>query len=105
LKTNALIIGDMNCGIPLIDSDSKTFLATNYYQDLLRTGWIDPWRSRHPNAREFTWVSVRTGNRFRYDQALAAPSLNARIQTIDYDHTPRETDPRISDHSIMLLSL
>ena len=41
LKTKALIIGDMNCGIPHIDSDSKTFLATQYYQDLLHTGWVD----------------------------------------------------------------
>lgn len=103
LKTDALIIGDMNCGIPHIDSDSKTFLATQYYQDLLQTGWIDSWRSRHKDAREFSWVSPRTDNRFRYDQVLASPVFDARIATISYDHKPREV--KASDHSLILLEI
>lgn len=103
LKMNALIIGDMNCGIPLIDSDSKSFYATNYYQDLLHAGWIDSWRSRHPDAREFTWVSARTGNRFRYDQVMASGELDKQIKTISYDHAPREA--KFSDHSLIILEL
>ena len=103
LKMDAIIIGDMNCGIPFADSDSKTFECTQYYQDLLQTGWIDSWRTRHEDAKEFTWVSVRTGNRFRYDQCLSSPSLDARINSISYDHSPREADPRISDHSLFVL--
>jgi len=103
LKTNALIIGDMNCGIPYIDSDSKTFLATQYYQDLLQTGWIDSWRNRHKEAREFSWVSPRTGNRFRYDQVLASAAFDKRIKTISYNHRPRET--KTSDHSMIILEV
>lgn len=102
LSLDALIIGDMNCGIPLIDSDSKSFAATHYYQDLLHEGWIDSWRSRHKDAREFSWVSPRTGNRFRYDQILSAPPFDARIKSVSYDHTVREKKGP-SDHSLMIV--
>jgi len=100
LKMNALIIGDMNCGIPLIDSDSKSFAATHYYQDLLQAGWIDSWRSRHIEAREFTWTSNRTENRFRYDQILASPEMDARFKAVNYDHAPRLA--KYSDHSLII---
>lgn len=103
LGMNAMIIGDMNCGIPLVDSDSKSFYATNYYQDLLHSGWIDSWRSRHETAEEFTWVSVRTGNRFRYDQCLSSSQMDAKIKSIEYDHTPRQREDRISDHSLFVV--
>ena len=103
LSMDALIIGDMNCGIPFIDSDSKTFASTQYYQDLLHAGWIDSWRSRHSNARQFTWVSPRTGNRFRYDQIMASPSFDRRIKSVEYDHAPREAEPRLSDHSLFIV--
>ena len=103
LKTNCLIIGDMNCGIPFVDSDSKSFYATRYFQDLLHKGWIDAWRSRNVKAKEFTWVSPRTGNRFRYDQCFASPDFDAKIKSISYDHVPREA--RISDHSLMVLDV
>ena len=103
LKMNALIIGDMNCGIPLIDSDSKSFAATHYYQDLLQAGWIDSWRSRHIEAREFTWTSNRTENRFRYDQILASPDMDARFKAVSYDHAPRIS--KYSDHSLIIAEI
>ena len=103
LKTNALIIGDLNCGIPHIDSDSKTFLATQYYQDLLQAGWIDAWRTRQKDVREFSWVSPRTGNRFRYDQILASDALNKRLKNVVYDHSPREK--KHSDHSVIIAEI
>ena len=103
LKINALIIGDMNCGIPLIDSDSKSFAATHYYQDLLQAGWIDSWRSRHKDAREFTWTSNRTKNRFRYDQILASPDMDARFKNVSYDHAPRLA--KYSDHSLIIAQI
>ena len=100
LKMNAIIIGDMNCGIPHIDSDSKSFYATHYFQDLLQAGWVDSWRSRHKEAREFTWTSNRTDNRFRYDHILSSPSLDGRLKTVEYDHTPRTE--KHSDHSLII---
>lgn len=103
LRGNALIIGDMNCGIPHLDSDSKTFYATHHYQDLLQAGWVDAWRSRHEEAREFSWVSPRTGNRFRYDQVIASPEFNKKLLSVQYDHHPREE--RYSDHSLIIVDV
>ncbi len=103
LKEDALILGDLNCGIPFEDSDVKTFYATAKFQHLLELGWVEAWRSRHGQIREFTWVSPRTGNRFRYDQCLASPDFNARINAISYDHAPRKA--RHSDHSLMIVDI
>ncbi|MEE9315016.1 MAG: endonuclease/exonuclease/phosphatase family protein [Rhizobiaceae bacterium] len=103
LETSSMIIGDLNCGIPFIDSDSKSFYATQYYQDLLQMGWIDSWRSRNEEAREFSWVSPRTGNRFRYDQCLCSPAMDRKIKAVFFDHAPRES--RISDHSLIVVDM
>ena len=103
LKEDALILGDLNCGIPFEDSDVKTFYATAKFQHLLELGWVDAWRSRHGQIREFTWVSPRTGNRFRYDHCLASPGADSRIETVIYDHAPRAS--RISDHSSLSVTL
>ena len=103
LEGDALIVGDLNCGIPLVDSDVKTFSETRYFQQMLREGWVDAWRTRHPKAREYSWVSVKKGNGFRYDHALASPSLDPRIESIAYDHEVREN--KASDHSALILDL
>lgn len=103
LKMNSMIIGDMNCGIPFIDSDTKSFYATKHFQELQHIGWIDSWRTRHETAAEFTWVSARTGNRFRYDQCLSSLEMDNRIKSIEYNHHPREE--RYSDHSLMVLEI
>jgi len=52
---------------------------------------------------EFSWVSPRTGNRFRYDQVLASPAFNQRVIAARYDHAPREA--KYSDHSLMIVDL
>jgi len=96
----ALLVGDFNCGIPFEDSDTRTFYATHLFQQLLRQGWVDAWRSRHRRAREFSWVSHR-GNGFRYDHALASPALDRRILSVSYDHEVR--DSGCSDHSALLV--
>jgi len=100
---HSIIIGDFNCGIPFEDSVTKSFSATRQFQALLSQGWIDAWRSRNPKAREFTWVSSRTGNGFRYDHALVSPALNDRIVSIKYLHAPREQG--ISDHSLLVVDI
>jgi len=99
----SLLIGDFNCGIPLVDSETKTFYATQMFQQLLSNGWRDAWRQRNPDAREFTWVSTRKSNGFRYDHALASDALDRLILDVSYDHTVRET--KASDHSLMLLDI
>lgn len=99
----AILIGDLNCGIPFEDSDSKTFVNTAQFSRLLELGWRDAFRSRHPQRREFSWVSPRTGNRFRYDHCLASPAADQRIRSMSYDQTPRLAG--LSDHAAMLIEL
>lgn len=99
----SLLIGDFNCGIPLVDSQTKTFYATQMFQQLLSDGWHDAWRERNPDAREFTWVSTRKSNGFRYDHALVSEVLNSSILDVRYDHSVREN--KYSDHSLMLIDI
>jgi exodeoxyribonuclease III len=100
---DALLIGDLNCGIPFADSMTKTFFATAYFQTMLRSGWIDAWRSRNPEATEYTWISSVKKHGFRYDQALASKSFNGRITSCHYDHSVRENG--LSDHSAMWVEI
>jgi len=100
---HAIMIGDFNCGIPFEDSETKSFYATQQFQSLLSQGWTDAWRSRNTDIREYTWVSSRSGNRFRYDHALVTQGLNQRITDIAYDHKPREAG--FSDHSLLLVDI
>lgn len=100
---HSLLIGDFNCGIPFEDSDTRTFYATALFQQLLRQGWIDAWRSRHRRAREFSWFSHQRHNGFRYDHALASPALDDRIVSVEYDHGVREAG--YSDHSALHLGI
>lgn len=103
LTENSLIIGDMNCGIPFEDSETKSFEHTFLFQQLLRDGWVDAWRSRNDKKREFTWISTKQKNGFRYDHALASKSLNKAVTKIKYDHKVRLEG--VSDHSMLIVEL
>ncbi|MEE9332792.1 MAG: endonuclease/exonuclease/phosphatase family protein [Granulosicoccaceae bacterium] len=98
----ALIIGDLNCGIPFEDSETKSFVNTHMFQNLLRNGWTDSWRTRNLDAREYSWISSR-GNGYRYDHCLATEKADKLINKIDYLHGVREEG--LSDHSAMLIEL
>ena len=99
----SMIIGDLNCGIPFEDSQTKTFYATHLFQQLLHNGWCDAWRVRHPDIQEFTWLSTRKGNGFRYDHALVSSLTDESISLVRYDHSVRLQ--KISDHSSLHLML
>lgn len=100
LEAPVLMLGDMNCGIPFEDSDTKTFQNTGRFQALLEAGWVDLWRRDNPEAKAFSWISPRTGNGFRYDHAFASSKLD--VMSVDYDHTVREGG--LSDHSALMVS-
>lgn len=102
VNTPALIIGDLNCGIPFEDSNSKTFDNTHLFQELIKQGWKDSWRSRHAAAREYSWISAK-GNGYRYDHCLATSEFDDRIISVEYDHSVR--DSKLSDHSALLLDV
>lgn len=104
LDLDTLLIGDLNCGLPFIDSTDKTFANAKYFQALLDAGWVDLYRQHAgPDARDYSWISPRTGRGFRYDHALASPSLAERLVSLTYDHAPR--DSGVSDHSAIVLEV
>jgi len=98
----ALIIGDLNCGIPFEDSETKSFVNTHMFQSLLKKGWTDTWRERNPTAKEFTWISSR-GNGYRYDHCLANATADNLITKVEYIQSVREQG--CSDHAAMLVEL
>jgi exonuclease III len=97
------LVGDFNCGIPFVDSETKSFYATHMFQQLLREGWIDAWRSRNGDKKEFTWFSTQRSNGFRYDHALLSMALDRTVAKIRYDHDVRVD--KLSDHSLMVIDL
>ena len=104
LKHPCLIIGDLNCGLPFIDSTHKTFVNSRYLQGLKEAGWIDLYRQQHGEAaREYTWISPRSQRGFRYDHALAGRLVADRVKGFSYVHEVRESG--LSDHSGILLEI
>jgi len=101
LEENSVIIGDLNTGTPFEDSETKSFEHTFLFQQLLRNGWVDAWRSRNKDKREFTWISTKQKNGFRYDHALVSPMLNQNITSIQYNHEVRLNG--VSDHSLLIV--
>jgi len=104
LKYPCLMIGDLNCGLPFIDSTHKTFVNSRYLQGLKDAGWIDLYRQQHGEAaREYTWISPRSQRGFRYDHALAGNDVADRLTDFTYVHEVRESG--LSDHSGLVLVL
>ena len=103
LEENSVIIGDLNVGIPFEDSETKSFEHTFLFQQLLRDGWVDAWRSRNKDEREFTWISTKQKNGFRYDHALVSSCLNNKISDMRYNHEVRLN--KLSDHSYLIVEM
>ena len=101
LTENSLIIGDFNCGIPFEDSETKSFNNTVLFQQLLADGWTDAWRSRNKDVREYSWISSKHKNGFRYDHALVSERFDSSIKAIAYNHEVRIKG--ISDHSMLIV--
>jgi exonuclease III len=73
------------------------------FDALVAAGWVDAWRSLHPDAREYSWCNARSGNGFRLDHALLSPSLAGELASARYVHATRES--KASDHSALLIEL
>jgi len=103
LEEDTVLIGDFNTGRHYEDEEGATFVSAHQFDVLLEKGWIDAWRSRNPEAREFTWFSRGYNNGFRLDHALVSPSVDQRIEVVRYSH--REREEGITDHSMMVVDL
>lgn len=100
--TQTLFIGDFNTGRHFEDERGATLVSAPFMDVMEEKGFIEVWRQRNPEAREFTWLSPR-GNGFRLDHAFASASLNERIIDVAYSHDERLQ--RISDHSAMIVDI
>lgn len=104
LGSAALLLGDWNTGARDGDAESVMANGSDEFAVLAAMGWVDAWRSRHPDAREYTWYSREPHrNGFRIDHAVASPSLASRVLDVRYDHTTRELGA--SDHSALVVDL
>ncbi|WP_437853473.1 endonuclease/exonuclease/phosphatase family protein [Sorangium sp. So ce363] len=102
LNKRALLFGDFNTGLHHLDEHGATFFCADQFAGLLKQGWVDLWRERNPEAREFSWFS-HVGNGFRIDHAFGSPQLAKAVRSVSYSHEVRIR--RVSDHSAMFLEL
>lgn len=103
LSKQSILMGDFNTGRHYEDESGATFVSAHQFESLLSMGWIDPWRKRNPDARQFTWYSKGYHNGFRLDHALVSPSVEEKVSDVRYSHAERGSG--ISDHSLMILAL
>lgn len=94
------IVGDVNTGLHFQDEARASFYCTQEFKALIESGLVDSWRSRNPKTKEFSWYSNH-GNGFRIDHVFSSRKADANIQSVYYDHTPREEG--ITDHSALVV--
>lgn len=104
LDAPAILVGDWNSGQPYLDEAGSTLHGAREFAQLSEMGWVDAWRSRNPDKREFTWYSAPPYlSGFRLDHAFVSPSLAPRVLNARYDHTTRQSGA--TDHSAMVVDL
>lgn len=97
-----IIAGDYNSGINGIDQAGKSFWYEDDMKHFSEIGYIDAFRLKHGQAKEYSWYSHQ-GNGYRYDHTYIHQSLTDITKSCHYLHDWRET--KLSDHSPMLLEL
>ena len=102
LDGRTVLAGDFNTGRHNIDETGATFIASDCFERLAETGWVDAFRHLHPDASEFSWFS-RGGNGFRVDHLLLSPPLVPALREIKYSQGERLAG--VSDHAILLADL
>ncbi|WP_146396980.1 endonuclease/exonuclease/phosphatase family protein [Planctomycetes bacterium CA13] len=104
---NATIaMGDTNTGQPDLDESAKFFNKheARWFDRISETGWIDAWRHRNPEKREYTW-HTHTGSGFRLDQAFVTQKMNQRVTSIEYRWGRDAEDQCLSDHAAIMVEL
>lgn len=98
---NSILLGDFNTGMHWIDEAKNTFVCSEKFEELLKDGWVDSWRSRNPEVHEYSWFSHR-GNGFRIDHALCSPAFDKALNDVSY---LGDAIKGITDHACLLLDL
>ena len=98
----SVICGDFNSGMNHIDQKGNSFWYEADLIKLLKNGFDDAFRVKHPDLLDYSWYSHQ-GNGFRYDHTYVSDMLSPIVTECYYDHHIREAG--ISDHSPMILRL
>ncbi|MDB6126468.1 MAG: hypothetical protein JWM35_364 [Verrucomicrobia bacterium] len=104
LKTETLLIGEMNTGCRYCDEGRMDLSLVEEFGAVLGCGWTDIWRARNPAFLE--WSSVEPWGwhvGYRLDHALVSPGLLPRVKQVYYSHAERLAN--VSDHSGLVLEL
>lgn len=96
----ALLVGDFNTGRHYVDEAAATFHCARQFELLSRGPYVDCWRSRNPDARQFSWFAD-SGRGFRIDHVFATTPIDARVTSIRYDRTP--LTQAITDHAALIV--
>lgn len=102
LTEPSLLIGDFNTGQHYLDEKGATLIGAHYFDRLAELGWVDAWRTRYPQERQFSWFS-HVGNGFRLDHALVSRSFDRAVLGVEYSHAERTQG--ISDHSALIVDV
>lgn len=86
-RQKAIILGIFNTGLPT-DTEGERFTLGESIQTLLNQGWVDCWKAKNPNVRDFGWFS-HTGNGFRLDHCFFSPALAPDLEDAEFDHEAR----------------
>ncbi|MFJ6659655.1 endonuclease/exonuclease/phosphatase [Streptomyces sp. NPDC091377] len=106
LASSRIVLGDFNVLEPGHKPKYKFFQRFEYdfYDWFAKAGYVDAFRSLHPEALEYSWVG-RTGDGYRYDHAHVSASLAALMRGCLYVHGPRTMSDRLTDHSALAVQL
>ncbi len=98
-----LVIGDFNTGDNHLDltPGATPFELSEFMVQMSEVGYVDVWRARHGERRDYSWYSNHGGG-FRLDHAFLRRDLDG-VRGCEFDHAPRES--KASDHSALILDL
>ena len=107
-----LMMGDTNCGKRGIDEERLSpprFQRENdWIVDMEELGWVDAYRHKHGNRREYTWYSHRN-NGFRLDYSFCSPHLAPAVKAVRHawgkDNTQPQRRDALSDHAAIIIDI
>lgn len=93
-----------------IGSSISAPAAREIMQSWLDTGWIDTWRTLHPDTVDYTWYGYRGGDTvgkkqgLRLDYFLCNKTAAKMVKNCEIDLCPRKAD-KPTDHCGLMLEL
>lgn len=97
-----IVVGDLNCAPTAWDVTNPQIMSVyagftpkereNFGTMLKTTEYIDAWRNKHPNTKQYSWFGK--ANKMRLDHQLISPTLRDSVVRVEI----LDTQPPLSDH-------